>query len=160
MPEWGQLPIPKKLLAKGVRDMVRVSDARMSGTSYGACVLHVAPESFIGGPLALVRDGDIIDSTSRPAPQHAGERRRARRGAAPPGGSPRHAMRAATGGCSRTMSARRTKAATSIFSSAQRRRRTRKSISWATNARTARGSRLSANPPGMTGSEAAGGGFR
>ena len=55
------LPIPKKLLAQGVRDMVRISDARMSGTSYGACVLHVAPESFVGGPLALVRDGDIIE---------------------------------------------------------------------------------------------------
>ncbi|CAB3769707.1 L-arabinonate dehydratase [Paraburkholderia humisilvae] len=61
MPEWGQLPIPKKLLERGVRDMVRISDARMSGTSYGACVLHVAPESFIGGPLALVRDGDLIE---------------------------------------------------------------------------------------------------
>jgi len=61
MPEWGQLPIPKKLLAQGVRDMVRISDARMSGTSYGACVLHVAPESFVGGPLALVRSGDIIE---------------------------------------------------------------------------------------------------
>ena len=61
MPEWGQLPIPKKLLAEGVRDMVRISDARMSGTSYGACVLHVAPESFIGGPLAFVRDGDLIE---------------------------------------------------------------------------------------------------
>ena len=61
MPEWGQLPIPKKLLEKGVRDMVRISDARMSGTSYGACVLHVAPESFIGGPLAFVRDGDVIE---------------------------------------------------------------------------------------------------
>ena len=61
MPEWGQLPIPKKVLAKGVRDMVRISDARMSGTSYGACVLHVAPESFVGGPLALVRDGDVIE---------------------------------------------------------------------------------------------------
>jgi dihydroxy-acid dehydratase len=60
MPEWGQLPIPKKLLEIGVRDMVRISDARMSGTSYGACVLHIAPESFIGGPLALVRDGDMI----------------------------------------------------------------------------------------------------
>ena len=60
MPEWGQLPIPKKLLQQGVRDMVRISDARMSGTSYGACVLHVAPESYVGGPLALVRDGDII----------------------------------------------------------------------------------------------------
>lgn len=61
MPEWGQLPIPKKLLAQGVRDMVRISDARMSGTSYGACVLHVAPEAHIGGPLALVRDGDLIE---------------------------------------------------------------------------------------------------
>jgi dihydroxy-acid dehydratase len=60
MPEWGMLPLPKKLVKRGVRDMVRVSDARMSGTSYGACVLHVAPESFIGGPLALVRNGDII----------------------------------------------------------------------------------------------------
>jgi dihydroxy-acid dehydratase len=60
MPEWGQLPIPKKLLQQGVRDMVRISDARMSGTSYGACVLHVTPESFVGGPLALVRDGDRI----------------------------------------------------------------------------------------------------
>ena len=61
MPEWGQLPIPKKILAQGVRDMLRISDARMSGTSYGACVLHVAPESFAGGPLAFVRDGDVID---------------------------------------------------------------------------------------------------
>jgi dihydroxy-acid dehydratase len=61
MPEWGQLPIPKKLLELGVRDMVRISDARMSGTSYGACVLHVAPESFVGGPLALVETGDVIE---------------------------------------------------------------------------------------------------
>jgi dihydroxy-acid dehydratase len=61
MPEWGQLPIPKKILAQGVRDMLRISDARMSGTSYGACVLHVAPESFAGGTLAFVRDGDIIE---------------------------------------------------------------------------------------------------
>jgi len=61
MPEWGQLPIPKKLLQKDVRDMVRISDARMSGTSYGACVLHIAPESFVGGPLAFVRDGDLIE---------------------------------------------------------------------------------------------------
>jgi len=60
MPEWGQLPIPKKLLEQGVRDMLRISDARMSGTSYGACVLHVSPESYVGGPLALVREGDII----------------------------------------------------------------------------------------------------
>jgi dihydroxy-acid dehydratase len=61
MPEWGQLPIPKKLLKNGVRDMVRISDARMSGTSYGTCVLHVAPESFVGGPLAFVRDGDLVE---------------------------------------------------------------------------------------------------
>ncbi|MFJ0521419.1 L-arabinonate dehydratase [Bordetella bronchiseptica] len=60
MPEWGQLPIPQKLLKQGVRDMVRISDARMSGTSYGACVLHVAPEAYVGGPLALVRSGDRI----------------------------------------------------------------------------------------------------
>ncbi|GLX03131.1 IlvD/Edd family dehydratase [Microbispora sp. NBRC 16548] len=60
MPEHGMLPIPERLLKQGVRDMVRISDARMSGTSYGACVLHVAPESHVGGPLALVRDGDPI----------------------------------------------------------------------------------------------------
>jgi dihydroxy-acid dehydratase len=61
MPEWGMLPVPKKLLKQGVRDMVRISDARMSGTSYGCCVLHVAPESYVGGPLALVRNGDRIE---------------------------------------------------------------------------------------------------
>jgi dihydroxy-acid dehydratase len=60
MPEWGMLPIPKKLVKAGVRDMVRISDARMSGTSYGACILHVSPEAHIGGPLALVRTGDMI----------------------------------------------------------------------------------------------------
>ncbi|MBI1203558.1 MAG: dihydroxy-acid dehydratase [Rhodopseudomonas sp.] len=61
MPEWGMLPIPKKLVKQGVRDMVRISDARMSGTSYGACILHVAPESFVGGPLAFVQTGDEIE---------------------------------------------------------------------------------------------------
>jgi dihydroxy-acid dehydratase len=61
MPEWGLLPIPRKLLERGVRDMVRISDARMSGTAYGTCVLHVAPESHVGGPLALVREGDEIE---------------------------------------------------------------------------------------------------
>ena len=60
MPEWGMLPIPRKLLKQGVRDMLRISDGRMSGTSYGACILHVAPEAYIGGPLAAVRNGDII----------------------------------------------------------------------------------------------------
>jgi dihydroxy-acid dehydratase len=60
MPEYGMLPLPDHLLKQGVRDMVRISDARMSGTSYGTCVLHVAPESYVGGPLALVRTGDLI----------------------------------------------------------------------------------------------------
>jgi dihydroxy-acid dehydratase len=61
MPEWGNLPIPQKLLKAGIRDMVRISDARMSGTSYGACVLHVSPESFVGGPFALLKEGDIVE---------------------------------------------------------------------------------------------------
>jgi len=84
MPEWGQLPIPKKVLAKGVRDMVRVSDARMSGTSYGACILHVAPESFVGGPLALVQTGDEIeiDVAARRIHLHVGDDELARRRAA------------------------------------------------------------------------------
>ncbi|MGJ4999591.1 L-arabinonate dehydratase [Bradyrhizobium sp. HKCCYLS3077] len=60
MPEWGMLPIPTKLVKQGVRDMVRLSDARMSGTSYGACILHVSPEAYVGGPLALVQTGDLI----------------------------------------------------------------------------------------------------
>src|SRR4051812_36922012 len=67
MPEWGMLPLPKKLLKQGVRDMVRISDARMSGTSYGACILHVSPEAAVGGPLAAVRNGDLItvDTSAR-----------------------------------------------------------------------------------------------
>ena len=60
MPEWGMLPIPLKLVRQGVRDMLRLSDARMSGTSYGGCILHVAPEAYVGGPLALVKTGDVI----------------------------------------------------------------------------------------------------
>lgn len=60
MPEWGMLPLPKKLLKQGIRDMLRMSDARMSGTSYGACILHVSPESHVGGPLALLKTGDIV----------------------------------------------------------------------------------------------------
>jgi dihydroxy-acid dehydratase len=60
MPEWGMIPIPTKLVKRGVRDMIRISDARMSGTSYGACILHVAPESYVGGPLALIRTGDMV----------------------------------------------------------------------------------------------------
>ena len=61
MPEWGHLPIPEKLLKAGVRDMVRLSDARISGTSFGTIVVHIAPESVVGGPLAIVRDGDEIE---------------------------------------------------------------------------------------------------
>ena len=84
MPEWGQLPIPKKLLKEGVRDMLRISDARMSGTSYGACVLHVTPESHVGGPLALVRDGDMIelDVDARSIDMLVGDEELARRKAA------------------------------------------------------------------------------
>ncbi len=83
-PEWGMLPIPKKLLKQGVRDMVRISDARMSGTSYGTCVLHVAPESFVGGPLALVQDGDAIalDVPARKLTLEVDEQEMARRRAA------------------------------------------------------------------------------
>lgn len=83
-PEWGMLPIPKKMLEAGVRDMVRISDARMSGTSYGTCVLHVAPESWVGGPLALVEDGDEIeiDVRGRRIQWHVSEEEAARRRAA------------------------------------------------------------------------------
>jgi dihydroxy-acid dehydratase len=84
MPEWGMLPMPKKLLKQGHRDMLRLSDARMSGTSYGACVLHVAPESFVGGPLGLLRTGDIvsIDVPARSIRMEVGEEELARRRAA------------------------------------------------------------------------------
>ena len=75
IPESGMLPIPKYLLEKGVRDLLRVSDARMSGTSYGTCVLHVAPEASVGGPLALVQDGDMIelDTANRALTLHVSE---------------------------------------------------------------------------------------
>jgi len=89
MPEYGQLPIPDYLLARGVRDLVRISDARMSGTSYGACVLHVAPEAAVGGPLALVETGDLItlDVPARTLSVNISERTMASRRAAwlPPG---------------------------------------------------------------------------
>ena len=83
MPEWGMLPIPKRLLGQGVRDMIRISDGRMSGTSYGACILHVAPESFVGGPLNFVQTGDEIeiDVDKRIDPSA-----RQRRGTGPPQG--------------------------------------------------------------------------
>src|SRR5581483_3923503 len=82
--EWGQLPIPKKLVKAGVRDMLRISDARMSGTSYGACILHVAPESFVGGPLNFVQTGDEIevDVAARRIHWHVSEEEHARRKAA------------------------------------------------------------------------------
>ena len=84
MPEWGQLPIPKKLLKAGVKDMLRISDARMSGTSYGACILHVTPESFVGGPLAFVQTGDEIevDVAARKIHLHVGDEELTRRRAA------------------------------------------------------------------------------
>jgi dihydroxy-acid dehydratase len=84
MPEWGMLPIPKKLVKAGVRDMLRISDARMSGTSYGACILHVAPESFVGGPLAFVETGDEIevDVPARSIHLHVSDEELARRRAA------------------------------------------------------------------------------
>lgn len=81
MPEWGQLPIPTKLLRQGVTDMVRISDARMSGTAYGTCLLHVSPESAVGGPLAFVRDGDEIelDTANRRLTLHVPDEELARR---------------------------------------------------------------------------------
>ena len=84
MPEWGMLPIPKKLVKMGVRDMLRISDARMSGPSYGACILHVAPESFVGGPLAFVQTGDEIevDVPARRIHLHVSDEELARRKAA------------------------------------------------------------------------------
>ena len=84
MPEWGMLPIPRKLVKQGVRDMLRISDARMSGTSYGACILHVAPESFVGGPLAFVQNGDMIevDAEARKIHLHVSDEEMARRRAA------------------------------------------------------------------------------
>ncbi|MFY7779356.1 MAG: L-arabinonate dehydratase [Elstera sp.] len=92
MPEWGMLPIPKKLVKQGVRDMVRLSDARMSGTSYGACILHVSPESFIGGPLALVQTGDIItvDVPARSISLDVSDAELERRRAALPPPAPRY----------------------------------------------------------------------
>ncbi|KJF74862.1 L-arabinonate dehydratase [Agrobacterium arsenijevicii] len=91
-PEWGMLPIPKALIKKGHRDMVRISDARMSGTSYGACVLHVAPESFVGGPLALLKTGDIVrlDLPQRSLDMLVSEEEIARRRAAWQAPSPRY----------------------------------------------------------------------
>ena len=115
MPEWGMLPIPKKLVKAGVRDMLRISDARMSGTSYGACILHVAPESFVGGPLALVQTGDEIevDVAGRRIHLHVSDEELARRRAAWTPPKPHYDARL---WCDvlRSISARPTRAATSI----------------------------------------------
>ncbi|MDX2156273.1 MAG: L-arabinonate dehydratase [Hyphomicrobiaceae bacterium] len=92
MPEWGMLPIPTKLVKQGVRDMIRISDARMSGTSYGACILHVSPESYVGGPLALLRTGDMvtIDVPARSIRMEVSDEELARRRAALPAPQPRY----------------------------------------------------------------------
>ena len=118
MPEWGMLPLPVKLLKQGVREMMRISDARMSGTSYGACILHVSPEAAIGGPLALVRTGDLIevDVEARQLNLLVAEdelRAPPRRLAAQAA-----CRRAATAACSPPTSSRPTRAATSTSCSA------------------------------------------
>ena len=106
------LPIPDRLLRAGVRDMVRISDARMSGTSYGACVLHVAPESYVGGPLALVQDGDLIrlDVPGRRLDLLVDDAELARRAAVEPAAA---GTIAGTRRCTRRTSSRPTRAATS-----------------------------------------------
>ena len=117
MPEWGMLPIPTKLVKQGVRDMVRLSDARMSGTSYGACILHVSPESYIGGPLALVQQRRHDLARCQRA-HHQPRCIRGRTGKTPRRmeGAANRATSAAMAGCSPAISSRPTKAATSIFS--------------------------------------------
>ena len=114
MPECGMLPIPSYLLEQGVRDMVRISDARMSGTSYGACVLHVAPESFVGGPLALVRTGDLItlDVAAREL-SPGGDRRGAGRAPGRVAAARAASSSGATASCSPTRSRRPTRGVTS-----------------------------------------------
>ena len=115
MPEWGLLPIPKKILQRGIRDMVRISDSRMSGTAYGTCVLHVAPESYVGGPLALVRDGDMITLDIPNRKLDLLVSRRNSPNAAPSGNAPKRRTSAATLRSTRSTSRRPTTAATSIF---------------------------------------------
>ncbi len=110
----GHAALPKKLVKQGVRDMLRISDARMSGTSYGACVLHVSPKSYVGGPLGLVRTGDLIsiDVDARTLNLDVSDEELARRRAE---WTPRrHATSAAMAGCSPAISSRRAKAATLI----------------------------------------------
>ena len=127
MLEWGMLPILKKLLRQGVRDMVRISDARMSGTSYGTCILHVAPESFVGGPLALVRNGDPISLDVAERRLDLLMRRPNSPAVAPNGKRRRRATTGVTAPCSRPIYNRPTAAATSISWWAACRCRNRKS---------------------------------
>ena len=114
MPEWGMLPIPRKLVKAGVRDMLRISDARMSGTSYGACILHVAPESFVGGRWHWWRPATRSRWTWPSAGCTCTSPTRSWPAAAPSGWRRRRATSAATAACSRSTSARPTTAATSI----------------------------------------------
>ena len=120
MAEVGNMGLPPKLLRQGVKDMVRISDARMSGTAYGTVVLHVAPEAADGGPLAAVRDGDWIELDCEAGPAAPRHQRR-RTGRAPGGasqGAPRPCRAAATSACTSTTCCRPTRAATSISWSA------------------------------------------
>ena len=130
MPEWGQLPIPKKLLEQGVRDMVRISDARMSGTSYGACVLHVAPESFVGRAAGL-RPGRGHHRAGRGRRRLTLERQRRGTGQAPRGlaATRRPSSAAATARCTCNTSPRPTRAATSTSSKPATHPRTRDPLS-------------------------------
>ena len=126
MPEWGMLPIPKALIKQGHRDMLRISDARMSGTSYGACVLHVAPESLRRRAAGAPEDRrHRAARPAEPAARHAGGRGRDWKRAARRGHRPSPAMAAAMAGCSRATSPRPTRAATSTISSAASARRFR-----------------------------------
>ena len=130
MPEWGMLPIPKRLLGQGVRDMIRISDGRMSGTSYGACILHVAPESFVGGPLAFVQTGDEIEiDVDKRAASICTSATKSSPAARPPGRSRRRNIRAAMARFIPSISARPTKAAISISSRPAARFPSRKFIS-------------------------------
>src|SRR6218665_415515 len=131
MPEWGMLPIPRKLLEAGGGDMVGISDARMSGTSYGTCVLHVCPESRVGGLLGLVRDGDLItlDTAGRGGRPAGGEGGGGGGRAGRSGWRRRRTTNAASARCTSSMSCRPTKAATWTSSPARARRRTRRRAS-------------------------------
>ena len=113
MPEWGQLPIPAKLLREGVTDMLRISDARMSGTSYGTVVLHTSPEAAAGGPLSVVQTGDEIELNVDERRSTCSCRPRRSSGGCATGRRPRRTTPAATGGCSSTTSSAPSRAATS-----------------------------------------------